>query len=265
MVTVVLTRPQGKNQVLAQALSQRGVRCLQLPALQITPTLASLPDSFHPQNYDLLVFVSAQAVQYYLRALTSAGFDFAQNQAIATVGAASAAPFYKQGLNHRLRLIHPAATHPYQDSEALWDLLLPSLDQFERVLLVRGQQGREWLSQQFIQHHKELSRCIIYQRRPVQWSTESAIQLQRDLVKPQTVTFLLTSSESTQAIYDNMVRLGLETAWKQACFVAIHPRIADKLQRLCGLSEQQMQDQVHICAPSQMAMQEALLAAALPK
>ncbi len=264
MATVVLTRPQGKNTALAQGLAQHGVRSLELPALCVTPCFSTLATEYLPAQYDLLVFVSAQAVQFYLQALQHSTGYFAPHQAIATVGAASAAPFYEQGLDQQLRLIHPPASHPYQDSEALWDLLLPQLPTIQRVLLVRGQQGREWLSQQLLDQHKELTRCSIYQRIPAQWSAQSAIQLQRDLVKPQTVTFLLTSSESTQAIYDNMVRLGLEAAWKQAQFVAIHPRIAQKVQQLCDFSPQQMQDQVQICAPSQTAMQEALLHATLP-
>ncbi len=265
MVTVVLTRPKGKNKALAQHLQQHGIRVLELPALEISATLTKLEPKHNPENYDLLLFVSAQAAQLYLEALSRSPFRFRPKQAVATVGAASAAPFYQQGLARSLRLIHPPASHPHQDSEALWALLAPQLEQFDQVLLVRGQQGREWLSQQLFEHHKELTRCSIYERVPAVWTTEGAIQLQRDLVKPQTVTFLLTSSESTQAIYENIVRLGLESAWKQAHFVAIHPRIAEKLQQLTGFSAQQMQQQVQLCAPSQTAMQEALLLAALPK
>lgn len=265
MTTVVLTRPAGKNEALAQALIPHGIKPLVLPALAVTSTMDQLPFGLTPQHYELIVFVSAQAVRYYLRALANSGQTFKSHRLIATVGAASAAPFYEMGLATQLKLIHPPANHPYQDSEALWALLQPRLAEFERVLLVRGQHGREWLSQRLAQAQKKLTRCSIYQRTPVVWSDDSAIQLQRDLVKPQAVTFLLTSSESTQAIYDNMVRLQLDVAWRHARFVAIHPRIAEKIQQLCGFTPKQLQEQVQLCAPSQMAMQEALLRAALPK
>lgn len=265
MATVVLTRPHGKNDALAQVLTQHGVDCINLPALSIMPTLTHLEASLSPENHDVLVFVSAQAAQLYLDAMGRSQQQFLPHQAIATVGAASAAPFYQNGLENKLWLIHPPATHPYQDSEALWVLLKPHLDRFKRFLLVRGQHGREWLGQQLLDHHKVLTRCSIYKRIPAYWSGQETIQLQSDLVQPQAVTFLLTSSESTQAIYENMVRLGLESVWKQAQFVAIHPRIAEKIQQLCAFTPQQMQDQVHVCAPRQMAMQEALLLAALPK
>ncbi|AQS50771.1 hypothetical protein PAEH1_02905 [Paenalcaligenes hominis] len=265
MATVVLTRPAGKNEALAQALIPYGIKPLVLPALALTSTIDQLPPKLTPQHFQLLIFVSAQAVRFYLKALANTGQTFSPHQAIATVGAASAVPFYEAGLATQLDLIHPPADHPYQDSEALWALLQPRLDHFEQVLLVRGQQGREWLSQQLEQAQKKLTRCSIYQRSPLVWSADSAIQLQRDLVKPQAVTFLLTSSESTQAIYDNLVRLQLDSAWKHARFVAIHPRIAEKIQQLCGFTPEQMQEQVQLCAPSQTAMQEALLRAALPK
>lgn len=265
MATVVLTRPQGKNDALARVLTQHEIRCLSLPALSIMPVLTHLEALFSPENHDVLVFVSAQAAQLYLKAMARSQLQFLPNQVIATVGAASAAPFYQRGLENRLWLIHPPATHPYQDSEALWALLEPLLDRFERFLLVRGQHGREWLSQQLLDHNKVLTQCSIYKRIPAYWLGAQTIQLQSDLVQPQAVTFLLTSSESTQAIYENIVRLGLDSMWKQAQFVAIHPRIAEKIQQLCEFTPQQMQDQVHLCAPSQMAMQEALLLAALPK
>lgn len=262
MSTVVLTRPQGKNEELARALRANGHKVLSLPALEIKPTLKKLPACFAPSRFDLLVFVSAQAVKSYLQALQAASLRLPVGLSVATVGAASAAPFYASGLAHTLKLIHPPATHPFQDSEALWQLLHPQLDKYQRILLVRGQQGRQWLSEQLLAHHKELHRCSIYQRVAAYWSDQDAIQLRCDLVQPQSVTFLLTSSESTQAIYNNIVRLQLFSAWKQARFVAIHPRIANCVQALSSLSPNQAAAQIRLCAPSQPAMLEALLLSA---
>lgn len=264
MPTVVLTRPQGKNEALAAALQKQGLSTLLLPALQVSPTISVLPERYLPVNFDLLVFVSAQAAQYYLDALAAVGKTFTTNQRIATVGAASAQPFYKAGLADQLQLIHPPAAHPYQDSEALWQLLQPQLAEFDRVLLVRGQQGREWLSEQLAAAHKKLTRCCIYERLPAQWSNAEIVLLQRALAQPKAVTMLLSSSESTQAIYTTINRLGLMQAWSQISFVAIHPRIAACLQDLTALSSAQMVAQVRLCAPSQPAMLEALLSVAIP-
>lgn len=259
MGTVVLTRPQGKNEELAHALALHGHKVLKLPALEIQTLTTVLPKSYEPAEFDLLVFVSAQAAISYISALEAASLSFPAGIHIATVGAASAAPFYAAGLDESLTLIHPPASHPLQDSEALWELLYPQLHSYKRVLIVRGQQGREWLSEQLSAHDKTIVRCSIYERVAARWSSQDAIQLQNDLVKPQSVVFLLTSSESTKAIYDNMKRLHLLSAWKQARFVAIHPRIAHCIQELSSLSPDQATAQIHICAPSQPAMLAALL------
>lgn len=264
MATVVLTRPQGKNQALASALHAQGLDTLILPALALTPTLTTLPLSYQPANFDLLIFVSAQAAQSYLDALAAADLVFLPNQKIATVGAASAQPFHKAGLAQQLHLIHPPADHPYQDSEALWELLQPQLDEFERVLLVRGQQGREWLSQKLVERQKKITRCCIYERLPAVWSEDAIRQLRQALLQPQTVTMLLSSSESTRAIYTNIKRLNLISAWQQINFVAIHPRIVECLEEITFLSTPQLASQIRLCAPSQPAMLEALLSVAMP-
>lgn len=264
MATVVLTRPQGKNEALATVLEEQGVSVLLLPALRLNPTITALPEHYLPVNFDLLVFVSAQAAQYYLDALATVGQTLVTNQRIATVGAASAQPFHKAGLANQVQLIHPSAEHPYQDSEALWKLLEPQLAEFDRVLLVRGQQGREWLSNKLLAAHKNLTRCSIYERLPAEWNNKDIRLLRQALTRPKAVTMLLSSSESTQAIYTTINRLGLMPAWLQINFVAIHPRIAECLQDLTALSSAQMAAQVTLCAPSQAAMLKALLSVAIP-
>ena len=265
MATVVLTRPQGKNQALAADLQQHGIDTLLLPALSLTPTLSTLPASYRPADFDLLVFVSAQAAQYYLDALAVSGLAFMPNQRIATVGAASAQPFYQAGLADKVQLIHPPAAHPYQDSEALWALLTPHLDSVQRVLLVRGQQGREWLTEQLLLHNKTVERCCVYERVPALWFG-SATQRLQDLLttQPDTVTILLTSSESTYAIAENMVQLNLEPQWQNANFVAIHPRIAQALKDVTTSASLPFDLRITVCAPSQPAILKALLSVTKP-
>ena len=53
MPTVVLTRPQGKNEALAAALQEQGLSTLLLPALQVSPTISALPERYLPVNFDL--------------------------------------------------------------------------------------------------------------------------------------------------------------------------------------------------------------------
>lgn len=264
MAKVVLTRPEGKNQALAEALTAQGIHSLELPALSVLPTLTTLPLSYQPQYFDLLVFVSAQAASFYLAALTASGLSLPAGLRIATVGAASAQPFYDVGLAQQVQLIHPAADHPYQDSEALWALLTPELPSFSKVLVVRGQQGREWLSQQFTDAGKLLTRCSIYERQPAIWGVHAARQLTHTFDDSVAPIILLSSSESTQAIYNNVVRLGLSQKWSLCHFVAIHPRIVDYLRGLSA-SSSLTAAQIRLCSPSQESMTDALVSVARSK
>lgn len=261
MPTVVLTRPAGKNQALTQALVAQDIPILELPALCVLPTMRTLPAQYWPEHYDLLIFVSAQAATFYLAALQSSGQQLPAGLAIATVGAASAQPFYDAGLGQHLRLIHPAAEHPYQDSEALWDLLKPLLVDFSKVLLVRGQQGREWLSQHLLTAAKQLTRCSIYERQAAVWGPEAVIQLTQAFDGDAAPIILLSSSESTQAIYNNVVRLGFIDKWSLCQFVAIHPRIVDYLRGLSA-SSSLTAAQIRLCSPSQESMIDALVSVA---
>src|SRR5690606_11488918 len=144
---VVLTRPQGKNEALAERLIAAGLEPLVLPALRIQPLRQDPADIPIPADYDLIVFVSGHALRLYLAALSGcgAGGDWPARTLAATVGAASARLL--EALPHipRENIVHPGPDDS-QDSEGLWRLLEPRLPSIERVLIVRGAAGREWLS-----------------------------------------------------------------------------------------------------------------------
>ncbi|MCQ9616196.1 uroporphyrinogen-III synthase [Paenalcaligenes niemegkensis] len=228
-VTAVLTRPQGRNEALEQALLQRGIPSLILPALQLEAI--DFFDEFHhhPANYDLIVFVSSTAVSCYLEALRLRSITWPEGLCAASVGAASASALYRYpGLSPGL-IIHPDESDPDQDSEALWKQLELRKMKFRRVLIVRGQQGREWLSSRFADENASVERVTVYQRVPAFWTDQQSIALQHALSGDSCV-FLLTSSESVCAMMQNIVRLGMEKSWAKLRFVAIHERIAERLQ-----------------------------------
>jgi uroporphyrinogen-III synthase len=69
----VLTRPDDSNRALASMLQARGVQVLQAPALEISRIPGVVGAGQSPACYDMVVFVSGNAVRAYLLALAEAG------------------------------------------------------------------------------------------------------------------------------------------------------------------------------------------------
>lgn len=247
---VVLTRPQGKNEALAERLSGIGLPALLLPALHIQPLAPAARPVPVPGDYDLLIFVSGHALQCYLQALDRTGVDqtWPMHTLAATVGGASASLLEHSGLVPSAQILYPGP-HLNQDSESLWGLLQPHLADMKRVLIIRGQSGREWLGGRLENAGLEVHRLALYERVPVQWDTRQAEQLARTLDQPQPCVFLLTSSESLDAVHGNVRRLGLEQAWARSRFVVIHERIARRLQSSLQASGKVEASMVKICQP----------------
>ena len=247
---VILTRPQGKNDALAKRLEYAGLQVQSLPALHIqplSPDLASLPK---PASYDLVVFVSGHAAQFYLQALAQQGSQAANSWPVstlaATVGAASARSLEQAGGIPAEQILYPDK-HSSQDSESLWQLLVPRLASLKRVLIVRGPRGREWLRNTLQSAGVQTDTLAMYDRSPAQWNTDQAAQLRAMLASP--AVMLLTSSESVDAVHQNVCQLGLEQAWLQIRFVVIHDRIARRLQSLFQASGKVESPVVKVCPP----------------
>ena len=261
VVTAVLTRPEGRNDALVEALLKRGVSSLALPALQVEAMDFFDVTIHHPSLYDAVVFVSSKAVECYLTALQKQAIAWPQGVYAATVGSASASRLYHfSGLSSDV-IVHPDEHDPNQDSEALWAQLTRRQLRFKRVLIIRGQQGREWLGARFEADGAQVERVAVYQRVPSIWSEQQRVALEQALLS-DTCVFLLTSSESVCAMIQNIVRFGLEIPWAKARFVAIHERIAERLQSehlALGLSQATM---LFRSSPSVESMCDAIVDAA---
>lgn len=259
--TAILTRPQGRNATLAKALKEQGVVSLILPALQIEAMSFFDVSKHHPSLYDIVVFVSSKAVECYLAALRAHNITWPAHVYAASVGAASARPLHNYpGLSPNWT-IHPNEADPNQDSEALWALLTQRQLQAKRVLILRGQQGREWLGSRFESTNAVVERVTVYRRVPAIWTAQQHLALKQALLRGPCVC-LLTSSESVCAMIQNVVRLGLEKAWVKQRFVAIHDRIAERLQlehQALGLPQATM---LFRSSPSVESMCDAIVDAA---
>lgn len=261
---VILTRPEYRNVALANQLQNEAFDVACLPALRLRPLARSAQQMLWPNDFDLVVFVSSHAAQSYLDRISTLrpGSPWPGHVRVATVGYASAEPLYHAEHIPRERIVHPDPTSPNQDSEGLWEALQPMLSQIRRVLIVRGQAGREWLGAQFEQQGIQVTRFSLYQREPEAWTDEQARVLTNALMTRRPTVFLLTSSESVDAVHANMQRLDLMSQWADCRFIAIHERISDRLHTILRTAGLQARHPIMICAPNDDAICQAIRSSA---
>ena len=156
-VGVLVTRPEPQAAPLARLLEAQGARVYRLPAieLQAREDRAAQRAALGPlDRYNWIVFVSANAVRFgsYL-------LDGRRDLRLVAIGPATAAALNHAGF--RVALV-PADGF---DSEAL--LASPELShvQGQRVLIVRGDGGRELLAEELRARGAEVTYAEVYQRR----------------------------------------------------------------------------------------------------
>nr|WP_306669774.1 uroporphyrinogen-III synthase [Allopusillimonas soli] len=274
-----MTRPKDKNAVLAQRLRQAGMSVLELPALKLVDCEAGPASQYAPVRYDLVVLVSGYACRRYLQ--WQLGLDYPRTDAqatsrqasatasparaawppdtlAATVGQASARILYDSAVVPGSAIIHPAADQS-ADSEHLWQQLLPRMDRIRRVLIVRGESGREWLADRLEQAGASVDKLALYRREAARWSAEEGVMLHQAMSAPQPCVVLLTSREGVDAALANGRRLALDGLWASARFVVVHERIADYLQSRLPPSGKAALPMVKISQPGDDALFESIL------
>lgn len=261
---VFLTRPEGRNGSVPQRLRALGMQVSELPALAVqplTPSVVPLPD-----GYDVLVFVSRYAVQRYMELWAENGgtaADWPLGTVAATVGASSARALSEAGLPASC-IVHPPASEPAQDSEALLAVLQARGVPMQRVLIVRGTQGRVWLARTLREHGIQVEFLPVYERVPAAWSPAISDELSKALRAPQRCVFLLTSSEGVLAIAGRLQSAGLLAAWSNCAFVLIHERIGATLQSVLASQRTDEVRRLALCTPDDDSIVEAIRAVAGP-
>ena len=250
---VIVTRPETDAQAWLDAIQKAGHEAVYLPLIEIGPA----PDT---QAVDLawqqwprwqaVMFVSAQAVRmFFAQRPMQAGPRFwatgpGTRQALIEAGVAANA------------IDAPNADSAQFDSEALWQVVSPSLKKQVPVLIVRGNEdsldsnptltananananasansnpsnkqpvnpqgvGRDWLAQQIIQAGASVEFVVTYSRRPPQWSAP-----QLEIAKQAASDGSVWCFSSSQAVLHLQAQLP-NVQWNKACCVATHARIA---------------------------------------
>ena len=211
---IVLTRPAGQVDALMSRIQAAGGEVLALPLLAIAPPSNPVhAEVLHAQlaHADAVIFISPNAVRMALAALPAP--DWPPVSRLVAIGQGTARALHEAGFS---RVLTPSEG---ADSEAV--LSLPELQQLagQRILLVRGEGGRELLATALSERGAIVEHAVVYRR----------VALPPDMAALRArgaLLFVLTSSEALRVLL-GAARDNDDAAWLCAQnFVFAHPRIA---------------------------------------
>ncbi|PSB91997.1 uroporphyrinogen-III synthase [Candidatus Pandoraea novymonadis] len=232
---VILTRPVEQSAWLSDALQGYGINVLTFPLLDIVPhtekgLLTLLDNTFSDlSGYALVIFVSPNAVIYALRRFR---YPWPEHVAIAVVGPGSAAALANAGIAPpRYRVIMPPnGPQARFDSEALLVQLNLSSLAGRRVLLVRGDGGRELLSNTLRENGVQLDIVSVYKRQTPLIDDACWEKMEDMVMRSMPCAWVLTSSEAIKhlvALISSRCSVIMRARiYKSLCFTS-HARIAD--------------------------------------
>ncbi len=222
----LVTRPHAQAQEWVARLQQLNIAAAALPLLALRAAVDGQPVRLawqallSAQPPALVMFVSPGAVQHFFS--PPAGTQMARwpsgVQAGAT-GPGTAAALSAAGVP--LSAIVQPATLPF-DSEALWAGIAHQPWAGRQVLLVRGEEGRDWLTQRLQAAGARVQPVAAYRRELPQWTVEQKALAAQALAWPQAHCWLFSSSQAVR----HLRCLCPVADWSTSQALASHPRIA---------------------------------------
>jgi uroporphyrinogen-III synthase len=227
---VIVTRPAAQAAGWVQRLRALGHDAVALPLIEIAPAADPLPvqEAWRTlTERGLVVFVSPNAAERFLAARPPA-LSWPAATLAGSTGPGTSQALRAQGVPEAC-VVEPPEDAPQFDSEALWVRLQDRDWRGVRVLIVRGDGGREWLADTLRARGAEVEMLAAYRRRRPVWVATEREMLAEALGRPREHCWLFSSSE---AIDHLEAFAGPQADWSQARAVATHERISARARRL---------------------------------
>ena len=221
---VVVTRPAAQAATWVQSLAARGIAAVALPLIDIAPP-ADVPAVTAAwrtlASQRLAVFVSPNAAQAFFER-RPADVSWPPSTRAASVGPGTTQVLQGLGVP-AVSIVEPAPESAQFDSESLWQRLGEEDWSAAKVLVVRGDGGRDWLADTLRERGAQVAFIAAYRRVAPRFQGEAARLLDEAIRHPAEHVWLFSSSEAI----DHLVaaRAG---PWSQARAIATHPRIAQR-------------------------------------
>jgi uroporphyrinogen-III synthase len=233
---VVVTRPLAQARPLAQKLAAIGRDAVVFPLLDILP----LPDQSHLQSvmddvdgYAMVAFVSPNAIDAAFAHVR----QWPAQVALAVVGEGSKAALAQHGLTTANATIYSPVDPHRTDSQTLVEALDLDALRGKRVLIVRGESGRELLADALRDSGVEVEQVAAYRRVAPVLDDAKRGQLQ-ELLDVE-ADWVITSSEALRILIDMVRETGGDDAvakMQRQRLVVPHVRIAETA-RLLGFTD----------------------------
>jgi uroporphyrinogen-III synthase len=159
-LAILVTRPERQACRFCELVEAGGGKAVRFPTMEIrglNPVGSPLADAKRLKRFDWMIFISANAVYFALKACNNALF-VPPNLKVAAIGQATAAALEQSGM--RVDLV-PVARF---NSEEF--LTLPEMQAVagQRFLIIRGQGGREVLAETLRQRGAAVAYLEVYRR-----------------------------------------------------------------------------------------------------
>lgn len=222
-VRLLVTRPREQAHDWVQRLQARGVDAVALPLIQIAPPadMAPLREAWNTlAQQRLAMFVSANAVSCFFAA-RPAGAPWPARTLAGATGPGTGAALRAHGVPAAC-VVEPPREAAQFDSEALWRQLQRHDWADQSALVVRGEDGRDWLADQLSGRGARVHFVAAYRRTVPSFSTAEQALLGDARAQPHAWVWLLSSSQSV----DHLRQLAPDADWSAAHAIATHARIA---------------------------------------
>ncbi|HZA96974.1 MAG TPA: uroporphyrinogen-III synthase [Burkholderiaceae bacterium] len=225
---VIVTRPASAGERLFERLLRQGYRAYRWAAFDI----GDAPDPPHARavldrlrDYDLAIFVSATAVQGAGSLMRGA---WPPGTMIGAVGASTHAAIDAELKPSRNAVISATEEDQQSGSEAFWRAWLATNHRAHRVLLIRAQDGRDWLNERFAELGAQVDTVAVYSRVLHRPSAEELQNLNEWIASGEKPAIVFSSTEAITAL-DRQVDSAAQAWLRNGIAIACHPRISDKL------------------------------------
>ena len=226
---VLVTRPAEQAGPWVERLRERGFAAEALPLIEIAP--AADASALHSSwaglaACRLVVFVSANAVLHFFAA-RPAGLAWPEGVEAGAPGSGTADAL-REAAVPATAIVAPAADAAQFDSESLWARLQSRDWRGTRVLVVRGDGGRDWLGERLVAAGAQVDTVSAYRRLAPDFTGAARDRLDAAIADGDAV-WLFSSSEAIA----NLEQAAGPGRFRDARAVATHPRIAARA-RSCG-------------------------------
>jgi uroporphyrinogen-III synthase len=232
-VQLIVTRPLAQAEPWVARLQALGCSAHALPLIGIAPPRDLAPVRAAWQQLarqTLVMFVSANAVEHFFGARPKDA-TWPAGVLAGSTGPGTSAALLAAAVP-AADLVQPPADAPRFDSEALWALLQDRDWAGHAAMIVRGEEGRDWLAETLRARGATVTFVAAYRRLvPTPDAGQHAL-LAAAMALPAEHLWIFSSSEAVA----NLQALNAQADWSKSRALASHPRIA-QAAREAGFAE----------------------------